>query len=172
MLPHVNQHSSSKKAGTKSAGDQAKTGVFFHLSRLSDLGHVRAPPSARVLVFAGNVACSAPPAHPCHENGADLQEVALLPRKHHGCWLVRYVSLSDTRDYCIRGGGIYGCVGNFRASGSVRRHCPLPFLLLPLFLVSLVCSVVLSPSRCSHPPHPPKPLSPQSPSLVCMHACT
>ena len=62
--------------------------------------------------------------------------------------------------------------GNFRASGSVRRHCPLPFLLLPLFLVSLVCSVVLSPSLCSHPPHPPKPLSPQSPSLVCMHACT
>ena len=49
----------------------------------------------------------------------------------------------------------------FRASGSVRRHCPLPFLLLPLFLVSLVCSVVLSPSLCSHPPHP-----------VCMHACT
>ena len=62
--------------------------------------------------------------------------------------------------------------GNFRASGSVRRHCPLPFLLLPLFLVSLVCSVVLSPSLCSHPPHPPKPLSPHPPSLVCMHACT
>ena len=38
---------------------------------------------------------------------------------------------------------------NFRASGSVRRHCPLPFLLLPLSLVCLVCSVVLSPSLCS-----------------------
>ena len=39
---------------------------------------------------------------------------------------------------------------NFGASGSVRRHCPLPFLLLPLSLVSSpVCSVVLSPSLCS-----------------------
>ena len=36
---------------------------------------------------------------------------------------------------------------NFRASGSVRRHCPLPFLLLPLSPVSSpVCSVVLFPS--------------------------
>ena len=44
---------------------------------------------------------------------------------------------------------------NFRASGSVRRHCPLPFLLLTLSLVSLERSVVLSPSLCS--PSSPSP---------------
>ena len=44
----------------------------------------------------------------------------------------------------------------FRASGPVRRHCPLPFLLLPLSLVSShVCSVVLSRSLCS--PYSPAP---------------
>ena len=75
------------------------------------------------------------------------------------------------------------CLGqtNFRASGSVRRHCPLPFLLLPLSLVFFVCSVVLSPSLCS--PSPPSPqaslssisLSPSlslslSPCLLPVHA--
>ena len=63
---------------------------------------------------------------------------------------------------------------NFRASGSVRRHCPLPFLLLPLSLVSLVCSVVLSPSlRSPSSPSPQATLSPISLSrmYVCMHAC-
>ena len=56
----------------------------------------------------------------------------------------------------------------FRASGSVRRHCPLPFLLPPLSLVSLVCSVVLSPS-----PPPQASLSPISLSrmYVCMYIC-
>ena len=63
---------------------------------------------------------------------------------------------------------------NFRASGSVRRHCPLPFLLLPLSLVSLVCSVVLSPSlRSPSSPSPQATLSPISLSrmYVCMHEC-
>ena len=36
-------------------------------------------------------------------------------------------------------------MGSSRAFGSLRRHCPLPFLLLPLFLFpSPFCSLVLS----------------------------
>ena len=60
----------------------------------------------------------------------------------------------------------------FRASGSVRRHCPLPFLLLPLSLVFLVCSIVLSPSlRSPSSPSPQATLSPISLSrmYVCMY---
>ena len=55
---------------------------------------------------------------------------------------------------------------NFRASGSVRRHCPLPFLLLPLSLSPPMCSVVLSPSLCSpSSPSPQASLSSISPPL-------
>ena len=100
----------------------------------------------------------------CPEHRRPVQiamKAGVTPSRHH-------MRLGQTYSF----GSDMGASLNFRASGSVRRHCPLPFLLLPLFLVSLVCSVVLSPSLCSHPPHPPKPLSPQSPSLVCMHACT
>ena len=59
----------------------------------------------------------------------------------------------------------------FRASGSVRRHCPLPLLLLPLSLVSSpACSVVLSPSlRSPSSPSPQASLSSISLSLsLCL----